>query len=115
MKIIKNNHSKFDKESIEFKCTCPNCQSILEINAKTLEDDSIVWKFCTAVIGITDTISIIKFIVIIPLIAPNTNPSVLSSAAISLVEYKDLMILLITNSIILKIINKRITARITTT
>lgn len=32
MKIIKNNYSKFDKELIEFKCTCPNCQSILETN-----------------------------------------------------------------------------------
>lgn len=39
MKIIKNNHSKFDKELIEFKCTCPNCQSILEINENDVQYD----------------------------------------------------------------------------
>ena len=39
MKIIKNNYSKFDKELIEFKCTCPNCQSILETNENDVQYD----------------------------------------------------------------------------
>lgn len=39
MKIIKNNYSKFDKELIEFKCTCPNCQSILETNKNDVQYD----------------------------------------------------------------------------
>lgn len=39
MKIIKNNHSKFDKELIEFKCTCPNCQSVLETNENDVQYD----------------------------------------------------------------------------
>lgn len=39
MKIIENNYSKFDKELIEFKCTCPNCQSILETNENDVQYD----------------------------------------------------------------------------
>ena len=39
MKIIKDNYSKFDKELIEFKCTCPNCQSILETNENDVQYD----------------------------------------------------------------------------
>ena len=39
MKIIENNYSKFDKELVELKCTCPNCQSILEINENDVQYD----------------------------------------------------------------------------
>lgn len=39
MKIIKNNYSKFDKELVEFKCTCPNCQSILETDENDVQYD----------------------------------------------------------------------------
>ena len=39
MKIIKDNYSKFNKELVEFKCTCPNCQSILETNENDVQYD----------------------------------------------------------------------------
>lgn len=39
MKIIENNYFKFNKELIEFECTCPNCQSILETNENDVQYD----------------------------------------------------------------------------
>lgn len=38
MKIIKNNYYK-ETNLVEFKCTCPNCKSILELNEKDVQCD----------------------------------------------------------------------------
>ena len=41
MKIIKNNHNNHneEKEVITFGCTCPNCNSVLEINENDIQYD----------------------------------------------------------------------------
>lgn len=41
MKIIKNNHKDYNKEKevITFECTCPYCNSVLEINENDIQYD----------------------------------------------------------------------------
>lgn len=57
MKIIKNNYNnlKNKEENIEFKCTCPNCKSILEvyendIKYDTADEECIICPCCHNII-----------------------------------------------------------------